>query len=77
MLKIKPVWLITIFTIVALVGGVFLLADKSEGEVESEMTENINVKATAGESSYDWGEIGINDGKVEKYLKLKMREQIN
>lgn len=60
-------------TAVILIGGIFLASKSgSGGEVKSSATSmDSNTKAQVEETSYDWGEIGINDGNVEKVFKIK------
>jgi len=64
----KFVFVAIALTIIGLVGGVFLVS--RIGEKES-VELNTEVKAETTETSFDWGEIGINDGKVEKIFDIK------
>jgi len=55
------------FTLIALVGGVFAASRMGKSKVEM----NEQVLAATDETSYDWGEIGINGGNVEKTFEIK------
>lgn len=71
MFEKKFIGFIVLITAIALLGGVFLVSKNNSGEVASESTMSENAKSVVEETSYDWGEIGINDGNVEKIFKIK------
>lgn len=54
---------------VVLVLGTVLLASKMSNAAEVSAADG--VKTEIGETSYDWGEIGINGGNVEKDFVIK------
>ncbi len=71
MFEKKFIGLITLVSTVVLIGGVFLLSKGSDNDPSSRVTMSENAKVTVEETSYDWGEIGLNDGKVEKIFTIK------
>lgn len=53
------------------IGGVIYMANVNSAkdqEVKSEMTSEASI--SVNESSYDWGDIGIDDGNVEKTFQI-------
>lgn len=64
----KVIAAIVIGTVVLMGLGVFLATKASKGQ---EIKENSEAKAVITEKTYDWGEIGINNGKVEHEFEIK------
>ena len=58
-----------ILGIVILIGGSYALL--SLGNTTSKIESSSNVKVVTGETDYDWGTIGINDGKVRATYTIK------
>lgn len=64
--------LLIIITLVLFGGGVVFLSKTGSSEADNSQTAtDANTKAVVEETSYDWGEIGINDGNVEKVFNIK------
>jgi len=59
---------IVISTLLLLTAGIFV-SYKISGSAQVEVSQN--VKASLSETRHDWGNIGINDGKVEKSFFIK------
>lgn len=60
---------VILVSIVALIGGASLV---SKGNTETtNVPASKNTEVVINETSHDWGEIGINDGNVEKLFKIK------
>lgn len=59
---------LVLVTIVIITGAVFLLSGQEE---KVEIDTSSKAKTTIDQSSYDWGEIGLNDGNVEKTFDIK------
>ena len=57
-----------IFATIGLLVGAVVLASKME---EPSVQANQNASVSVNEISYDWGEIGLNDGNVEKEFEIK------
>lgn len=55
--------------VLVLLGGTVFLATKVG--VASQVEKSAGAKAEVKETSWEWGEIGINDGKVEKEFEIK------
>jgi hypothetical protein len=55
--------------ILSLLGGTIFLATKVSSSAEVEMARGAKVELN--ETAWEWGEIGINDGKVEKEFEIK------
>lgn len=60
---------IIVVSIIALLGGATLLS-KNESETK-EVVQNANTEVSLNETSYDWGNVGINDGNVEHIFEIK------
>ena len=59
--------LIAVFTLVVLAGGIFLLGNSS-----SQIAQSANAKAyTIDPTSFDWGNIPMNNGNVTKTFTVK------
>jgi len=71
MFKKKTTGFLVLTALAFLVGAIFLVSKNNNGEVASQSTTNMNAKATAEETYHNWGEIGLNDGNVEKVFKIK------
>lgn len=64
----KIIILMAFSTIILLFGGVFFL---TKNTATPEIKASQNAKAISKESSFDWGEIGLKDGNVEKTFEIK------
>lgn len=60
---------VVIVSIVAVVGGAVLMSGDNTDQEPIVASENTEV--SLGETSYDWGTIGINDGNVEHVFEIK------
>jgi hypothetical protein len=60
-----------LITVLVLGVGIFLVSKDNAGQVASDSTMSENARLVVEESSYDWGEIGIDDGNVEKTFNIK------
>lgn len=56
-------------TLVLIIGGVFLATGTEDKENQQKM--NDKVLAVSDDKYFDWGEININDGVVEKEFEIK------
>jgi hypothetical protein len=62
---------IVIALIVVLIGGILVISDESSKQDSGVTVATADAKVEINESKYDWGEIGINDGNVEKVFDIK------
>lgn len=58
-----------IFGVLVLLGGTVFLATKVSTSAQVVMAEG--ARAEMAETAWEWGEIGIKDGKVEKEFEIK------
>lgn len=65
----KKFTLVLVIVVVAMMLGGVYLATRMESQ--SEVIASQEASAVVSETSYDWGEIGIDDGKVEKTFEIK------
>jgi len=70
MFEKKFIGITVLITAVVLMGGIFAVSSSNNGDISSQATMSADAKATAEETSHDWGEIGLNDGDVEKVFKI-------
>jgi len=55
-------------TLLFLIGGIYFISGQDNS---AQVQEDKNVKAYISETTFDWGEIGINNGKAEKTFDIK------
>lgn len=70
MLKNKFILTSAALTVLFLVGGVFLITKPETAAVDG-ATTSANTHAVITETSYDWGEIKLGGGNVEKTFEIK------
>lgn len=71
MFEKKFIIIVILITAIVLTGGIFLATKNKSKDLTAAEPLNSTASAVVGETSYDWGEIGINDGEVEKTFKIK------
>ena len=58
-----------VFGVLVLLGGTVFLATKVSSPAQIEMVQGAMVEV--GETAWEWGDIGISDGKVEKEFEIR------
>lgn len=64
----KIIGVIIVVTVAFFVGGIYFASNTSN---TAQMESDLEAKATISETSFGWGEIGIDDGNVEKTFEIK------
>lgn len=59
---------VIVFSVIAIAGGAYVSKNMGKG---SEVTVSEGARASVTERSFAWGNIGINDGNVEKTFEIK------
>lgn len=73
MFEKKFIVIVTVVSVVAILGGV-ALGSRSSGDSEAaqvNVSESANAIPATNETSYDWGTIKLNGGNVEKVFEIK------